>query len=144
MRTMIIGIFILVAAIVTAKKTPIAKAPYQKDIGQSIVDYARKHNIEPGIVHAVITVESNWKPNARGKAGELGLMQLMPGTAKDLGIKDRSDPQQNIEGGIRYLAYCKRKTGNAYLRCYNAGERGIHLPQAYAYEQKVLGAKART
>jgi hypothetical protein len=49
-----------------------------------------------------------------------------------------------VKGGIRFLAYCKQKTGKHYLRCYNAGEKGIHLPAAKKYEQKVMLALANS
>ena len=109
-------------------------------VGQEVKQYALEHGIEPAIVAAVIKVESNWNANAKGKAGELGLMQLMPKTAKQLGVKDRSDPVDNVKGGIRYLAECKKLAGHKYLRCFNGGPGGVNLPATKAYEAKVLAA----
>lgn len=109
-------------------------------VGQEVKQYALQHGIEPAIVAAVIKVESNWKADAKGHSGELGLMQLMPKTAKALGVKDRLDPVENVKGGIRYLAQCKKLAGNKYLRCYNGGPGGINLPATKAYEAKVLAA----
>lgn len=107
-------------------------------IGEAIVAYAKEHGISPHIVHSIIEVESGFDYRAKGKDGEVGLMQLMPGTAKELGVKDRTDPVENVKGGIRYLAKCKKLTGDAYLRCYNGGPGGIHLAQTKAYENKIL------
>jgi soluble lytic murein transglycosylase-like protein len=101
---------------------------------------AISHSIQPKVVAAVIEVESQWRPEAKGTSGEVGLMQLMPATAKAFGVADRLDPFANVKGGIAYLAYCKQKTGELYLRCYNAGEKGVHLPAAKKYEKKVLAA----
>lgn len=140
-----VAIVILIAAIAISKaggklpqppsKAAAAPAPC---VGQEVKQFALQHGIEPGVVAAVIKVESNWQPDAKGSAGELGLMQLMARTAKAMGVKDRLDPVDNVKGGIKFLAYCKEKTANAYLRCYNAGEKGIHLPAAKKYEQKVM------
>lgn len=97
-----------------------------------------QHKLDPKIVASIIKVESNWNPDAKGTSGELGLMQLMPATAKYFKVKDRTDPIENVRGGLEYLAYCKRKTGKAYLRCFNAGESKTELAAAYKYEKKVL------
>lgn len=132
----LIGIFAL--ALGVGKPAPSAPKSEQPSVGQAIVSYAKRHDVQPKLVHAIISVESNWKVDAKGKAGELGLMQLMPATARAMGVKDRLDPVDNITGGIRYLAYCKQKTGKAYIRCYNAGEKGINSKAAYAYERRVL------
>ena len=142
-------ILIIAIAIGVGKPTP-SHAPAKPAteiakpcVGIIVKDYALQHGIEPAVVAAVIRVESGWNPNARGSSGELGLMQLMPKTAKHLGVKDRSDPSDNVMGGIRYLAECKRLTGSKYLRCYNGGPGGINLPKTKAYEAKVLAAIAR-
>lgn len=131
--------FLLVAMffVVDEGGKPVSKT-IASDIGEAIVAYAREHGISPHIVHSIIEVESGFDPLAKGKDGEVGLMQLMPGTAKELGVKDRTDPVDNVKGGIRYLAKCKKLTGKAYLRCYNGGPGGIHLAQTKAYEHKVL------
>jgi len=73
-------------------------------------------------VRAVIGVESSWDAGARSKVGAIGLMQLMPGTARELGV-DPYDAAQNIEGGVRYLASLLRafKTVDRALIAYNAG-----------------------
>jgi len=149
-KTLAVLAFIIIAAIAVGKP-PAAKRPQSLPavkqapcVGQQVKEFASQHNINPKLVASIIQVESSWKHDAKGKAGELGLMQLMPATAKAFGVSDRLDPKENVLGGIRYLAYCKQKTGKAYIRCYNAGEKGINNPKAYAYEQKVLTALKKT
>ncbi len=83
-----------------------------------------KYNVEPAIIKAVITAESNWDPRALSKKGAIGLMQLMPATAKEMKITDPYDPEENIEAGTRYLRYLlDRFNGDLDLALagYNAG-----------------------
>jgi hypothetical protein len=84
--------------------------------------------VEPALIHAVISVESAYNPAARSHAGAVGLMQLMPGTAKRYGVTDRLDPEQNIHGGARYLRDLKAMFNNnlhLVLAAYNAGEEAV-------------------
>lgn len=83
-----------------------------------------KYNIKPSVINAVITVESDWDPEAVSKKGAIGLMQLMPSTAKDMQIEDPFNPEENIEGGTRYLRYLLDRFNediNLALAAYNAG-----------------------
>ena len=84
--------------------------------------YARAHGVEPAIVRAIIDAESAYDPRAMSRAGAIGLMQLMPTTALELGVNPYV-PEQNIEGGIRYFASLLRTFGRLDLAlvAYNGG-----------------------
>jgi soluble lytic murein transglycosylase-like protein len=89
---------------------------------------AKENNIDPAIVHAVIEQESAYDSNAVSKSGALGLMQLMPGTAKQMGVKDSLNPEQNIRGGTKYLSsLLNHYHGNLTLAlsAYNAGPNNV-------------------
>jgi soluble lytic murein transglycosylase-like protein len=107
-----------------------------------------KYRIESSLLKAVIKVESNWNSKAVSHAGAMGLMQLMPETAKDLKITNPFNPEDNIDGGARYLRYLlDRFNGNlSYaLAAYNAGPtrvkryRGIPpIKETQQYVKRVL------
>jgi len=87
---------------------------------------ARKHGVPEDLFLRLIQQESNWNPNAKSHKGALGLAQLMPSTARALGV-DPSKPRQNLEGGARYLAQQYRKFGSwkLALAAYNAGPQAV-------------------
>jgi soluble lytic murein transglycosylase-like protein len=89
--------------------------------------YAAKYGVDPVLVRAVIQVESDFNPMCISNKGARGLMQLMPGTAKRYGVTRIHDPEQNIHGGIRYLAYLLELFGDKprALAAYNAGEGAV-------------------
>lgn len=85
---------------------------------------SKKYNVPVSLLKAIGKAESDFNPNAVSKAGAQGIMQLMPGTAKDLGVTDSFDPEQNIMGGSKYIAdLLKRYNGDTKLAlaAYNAG-----------------------
>lgn len=87
---------------------------------------AAAHNVDKRLVHAVIEQESNYQPRARSKKGARGLMQLMPGTARQYGVRDSYDPKSNLEAGVRHLKDLLSRMDLALaLAAYNAGEGTI-------------------
>jgi soluble lytic murein transglycosylase-like protein len=93
-----------------------------------ILKAAHRHEVDPALVQAIIMAESGYNPKAISKSGAKGLMQLMPGTAKALGIKDIFDPEHNIEGGVRYFKKLVDKFDGDVklaLAAYNAGTRKV-------------------
>lgn len=111
-----------------AAATPAADVlPLSTEISQWIDSAARRAGISPALVHAVAWQESRYRSRAVSRRGAIGIMQLMPGTARQLGV-DPWDPQQNIEGGAAYLAAMlaqfKGDTRLA-LAAYNAGPEAV-------------------
>jgi soluble lytic murein transglycosylase len=94
------------------------------DYHRIIADKSRKYKIEPSLVKAMIKVESNFDSTAISRKGAMGLMQLMPYTAEDMNVRNPLDPEENIEGGTRYIKYLLDKFGGNLtlaLAAYNAG-----------------------
>lgn len=87
---------------------------------------ARQHSVPEDLFLRLVQQESNWNPNAKSHKGALGLAQLMPATARALGV-DPKKPRQNLEGGARYLAKQYRKFGSwkLALAAYNAGPEAV-------------------
>jgi len=105
-------------------KTPLNRTAYAEDILKA----AKRYQVDPALVRAVIHAESAFNPNARSNKGALGLMQLMPETAAELGVSNALNEHQNIQGGARYLAaLLQRYQGDTRLAtaAYNAGPGAV-------------------
>ena len=111
-----------------------------------IAEAAKRHNVDPRLVHAVITVESRYQPLARSAKGAMGMMQLMPGTARDLRVLNPYDAAANIDGGVRYLRQLlDRFELRLALAAYNAGAGTVErfggvppYPETRSYVARVL------
>lgn len=98
-------------------------APLSQPFMEAIEDAAARHGLDPKLLHALVVVESAYRPDAVSPVGAGGLTQLMPGTAAELGVADRFDPLQNLFGGADYLARQVLRFGDLRLAlaAYNAG-----------------------
>lgn len=135
----------LAAVSVSSADTVVEIRPY----AERLVDrYAAVYGVPPALLRAVIRVESNWNPGALSNKGAMGLMQLMPGTAKALGVEHPYWIYQNIQGGAAYLAALLRRFHGDWrlaLAAYNAGpavveKRGLGYssPTVFAYVTRVF------
>ena len=108
-----------------------------------------KYNVDPSLVKSIIKAESNFNPQAVSPKGARGLMQLMPSTAADMGVRKIFDPEQNIDGGVKYLRYLlKSFNGDVELSvaAYNCGEGKVirngmcvpAIPETKNYVRKVM------
>ena len=103
-------------------RSSLASTPY----GEMIAAVSEAHGVDPMLVRALIQVESNYRPRARSPKGAMGLMQLMPATAREYKVRNPFDPRANIEAGIKHLKTLIDRFGvELALAAYNAGEGAV-------------------
>jgi soluble lytic murein transglycosylase-like protein len=138
-------------AVQTASTAPSVQSDLNANVPASLHTLVDKissnHGLDPALVKAVIKTESNFNRFAVSNKGAMGLMQLIPSTGRRYGVRDFFDPQQNIDGGVRYLKFLLEKfKGNVdlSLAAYNAGENLVErlgripsIPETTNYVRKV-------
>lgn len=123
-------VFVLPPAVAGApagRVIPVSAA-MRSQIAPLIARVAREHDLDASLLHAIVTVESGYDPQARSPAGAVGLMQLIPETAERFGVKNITDPLDNLRGGARYLRFLLGMFKNnleLVLAAYNAGENAV-------------------
>lgn len=128
-----------------AERTATPAPPYDRLVEQA----AARHGVDPGLVHALIEVESGYRADAVSSVGAMGLMQLMPRTARRYGVSDPLDPAANIDAGTQHLRALLDEFGPLYelsaLAAYNAGEVVVRrhggvppYPQTRRFVRRVL------
>jgi len=147
------------SAVVTPVPQAAAAAPVVSDdtlaarpFAELISTVAAAHEVDARLVHAVIEQESNYRPRARSKKGARGLMQLMPATARQYGVRDSYDPKSNIDAGVRHLKDLLRRLDlPVALAAYNAGEGTVQrygglppYPETQAYVRNILRRLGRS
>lgn len=130
-------------------RRPVARMPptAPPEIEPLLAAAAARHGVPLALLRAVVAVESGFRPLVVSPAGAQGLMQLMPATARDMGVKDPFDPADNVNGGARYLAFLLKHFGDEELAvaAYNAGPGRVaragrvpDIPETRAYVKNVL------
>ena len=132
-----------------AARTARVNPAHRKQYGPLVTAVAKEHKLDVALLHAVITVESGYNPKAQSTKGAVGLMQLMPETARRYAVKNIWDPRDNLHGGAQYLRDLLVMFNNNLslaLAAYNAGEAAVvqagnripPLAETRSYVPKVL------
>jgi soluble lytic murein transglycosylase-like protein len=141
------------------KAAPQIELPPEPDDATSafaklVDEISARHAVDRDLVHSMIQVESNYNPFAVSNKGALGLMQLVPSTARRFGVSDSFNPTQNLEGGVRYMRYLLdhyKGDNRLALAAYNAGEGTVErfggvppFPETRSYVNRVGKALSDT
>ena len=122
----------------------------RKQYSPLIEEVAQQERLQPELLHAVVSVESAYDPEAVSPKGAVGLMQLMPSTAKRYGVENIRDPEENVQAGANYLKDLLEEFDQDLklaLAAYNAGENAVRrygnrippFPETQRYVSKVMG-----
>jgi soluble lytic murein transglycosylase-like protein len=132
----------------TPSKNTISSANMPSAYLDIIQTACNRHGVDPALVHALVKVESDFNPYALSRKGAMGLMQLMPQTALDMNVQNSFSPNENVDGGVKYLRYLiDRYEGNLSLAlaAYNSGETAVKkwgtippFKETQNYVQRVL------
>src|ERR1700690_712993 len=119
----------------------------QMEVDAAIDKAAARHNVDPNLVRALVKVESNFNPNAVSRKGAMGLMQLLPQTARQLNVTNPFDPEQNVDAGVRHLKQLMLSYGGNIklsLAAYNAGQGAVarsagipHIAETRNYVKRI-------
>jgi len=155
-----LGVVALIALSNKKSSEPPLKVPAERKKYGPLLDIAaQRFGIPAALLRGVAYVESRWNPTAGSNKGAVGILQLMPGTATSLGVTDRTDPVQNINGGAKFLAQLYKKAGawDVALAAYNWGPGNVFgsdtkMPRLYLsqwpastqqYVREILDAQQR-
>jgi len=141
-----LGMALLVFAVASGSAQP-PKTDSRRQAEYYVSVYARHYHVPLLLARAIVERESNWQVCSVSRKGAVGLMQLMPATARRLGVKDRCDVDQNVSGGIRYLAWLMQLFHYDFrlvAAAYYAGQdivarrgQAYHNPDVVAYVSRI-------